>query len=367
MEDRRLRIAITQGDTNGVGYEIIFKVFSEPEMLDLCTPIIYGSPKIAAYHNKALNFNDNFSIISKAEDARNGCLNVLTCFDNEVKVELGTPTDESGQAAMKALDRAMTDYRKGLFDALVSAPIDKNNFKIDGIPFNCVSHYVNMCIGEDIKTLTIYLNDSMRVAAMTNDCALKDVSQAINKDDIISNVSNFSKVLKRDFRLSEPRIAVLALNPDANGTEEKEIITPAVEALAQDGILAFGPYSADEFFASDDLDSFDGVLAMYHDQGVLPFHILQPNKGICTIAGMPLVCTYPDMTPQFSIAGKGMADESQLRNAIYAAIDIVRNRKNYDIPFANPLPKIYKEKREETDKQRFAGQNQKDRNQEIIE
>jgi 4-hydroxythreonine-4-phosphate dehydrogenase len=364
MEDRKPRIAITQGDTNGIGYETIFKAFSEPEMLDLCTPVIYGSPKIAAYHNKALNFNNNFCIINKAEDTRNGNLNVLTCFENEVKVELGTPTEESGLAAMKALDRAMTDFRNGLFDALVMAPISKDSLKINGIPFNSVSDFVKMCVNEKSTPLTIYINERMRVTSLTDNCAFKDVSQAINKDDIISKSKEFFSVLKRDFRLSEPRIAVLALNPDGKGTEEKEIIAPAVNALADEGLPVFGPYTADEFFASNSLDSFDGVLSMYHDQGLLPFHILQPDNGICMIAGLPLICTYPDMTPQFNIAGKGIANENQLRSAVYAAIDIARNRENYDAPLANPLQKIYKDKRDENDKQHFSGQRTKERSQE---
>lgn len=271
MEEKMIRVAITQGDTNGVGYEVILKTFADPAMLELCTPIIYGSPKIAAYHRKALNLETNFSIINKAEEARDGRLNILTCFDDEVKVELGQPSEEAGQAAFKALDRAMTDYRAGLYDVLVTAPINKATIQNPGFRFTGHTEYIETSVGDGNKALMILMNEQLRVALVTTHLPIKDVSKAITKEAIIEKATIFHKSLKRDFRISNPRIAVLSLNPHAGdngllGSEEQDIIKPAIEELEKNGIQAFGPYPADGFFGSNTYEHFDGVLAMYHDQ-----------------------------------------------------------------------------------------------------
>ncbi len=358
-QERKIRVAITQGDTNGVGYEVIFKAFADPTILELCTPIIYGSPKIAAYHRKALNFDTNFSIINNADEARDGRVNLLNCFDDEVKVELGLPSTEAGSAALKALDRAMTDFRSGLYDVLVTAPINKATIQSPGFHFPGHTEYIETSVGDGQKALMILMNETLRVALVTTHLPIKDVAKAITKEGIIEKTTIFHTALKRDFRISNPRIAVLALNPHAGddgllGQEEKEIISPAIEELAGKGIQAFGPYPADGFFGSGAYDHFDGVLAMYHDQGLAPFKTIALESGVNYTAGLPIVRTSPDHGTAYDIAGQGKADENSMRQAIYTAIDVFRNRQNYDEPLKNPLPKLFHEKREDGDKARFA-------------
>ncbi len=359
MEERKIRVAITQGDTNGVGYEVILKVFADPAMLELCTPIIYGSPKIAAYHRKALSLETNYSIINNAEEARDGRVNLLTCFDEEVKVDLGQPSAEAGEAALKSLDRAMTDYRSGLYDVLVTAPINKATIQSPGFQFPGHTEYIETSVGEGNKALMILMNESLRVALVTTHMAIKDVARAITKEAVIEKAIIFHQALKRDFRISAPRIAVLSLNPHAGdngllGTEEKEVITPAIEELAAKGIQAFGPYPADGFFGSGNYDYFDGVLAMYHDQGLAPFKTIALESGVNYTAGLHIVRTSPDHGTAYDIAGQGKADENSMRQAIYTAIDVWRNRQQYDEPMQNPLPKLFHEKREDGEKARFA-------------
>lgn len=358
MENRKIRVAITHGDTNGVGYEVIFKTFAEPAMLELCTPVIYGSPKVAAYHRNALGIQANFTIISSAADAHNGKLNLLTTFDEEVKVELGMPSKEAGTAALKALDRAMADYKAGLFDVLVTAPINKSNIQGDGFKFCGHTEYLEDRAGDGGKSLMILLNDIMRVALVTTHLPVKDVSDKITKELIIEKAAIFSRSLKRDFRISNPRIAVLALNPHAGdngllGKEEQEIIAPAIKELSDKGVFAFGPYAADGFFGSGAYGAFDGVLAMYHDQGLAPFKALDRGEGVNFTAGLPIVRTSPDHGTAYEIAGKNVADESSFRNAVYVALDVFRNRAEYDAPLANPLEKLYHEKRDDSEKTRF--------------
>ena len=358
-QERKIRVAITQGDTNGVGYEVIFKAFADPAILELCTPIIYGSPKIAAYHKKALNLETNFTIINKAEEARDGRLNLLSCFDDEVKVELGQPSKEAGDAALRALDRAMTDFRAGLYDVLVTAPINKATIQSPGFQFPGHTEYIETSVGNGQKALMILMNETLRVALVTTHLAIRDISRAITKESIVEKATIFHTTLKRDFRISNPRIAVLALNPHAGddgllGSEEKEIISPAIEELAGKGIQAFGPYPADGFFGNGTYYHFDGVLAMYHDQGLAPFKTIALESGVNFTAGLPIIRTSPDHGTAFDIAGQGKADENSMRQAIYTAIDVFRNRQNYDEPLKNPLPKLFHEKREDGDKARFA-------------
>ena len=358
-QERKIRVAITQGDTNGVGYEVILKALAAPEILELCTPIIYGSPKIAAYHRKVLNLEINFNIINTAEEARGGRVNLLSCFDDETKIELGQPSAEAGQAALKALDRAMTDYRAGLYDVLVTAPINKATIQSPGFQVHGHTEYIEASVGEGQKALMILMNESLRVALVTTHLAVKDIAKAITKEAIIEKATIFHTSLKRDFRISSPRIAVLSLNPHAGdngllGSEENDIIIPAIEQLADKGIQAFGPFAADGFFGSGTYDYFDGVLAMYHDQGLAPFKTIALENGVNYTAGLPIVRTSPDHGTAYDIAGQGRADENSFRQAIYTAIDVFRNRKFYDEPLKNPLPKLFHEKREDGEKARFA-------------
>ena len=336
MEDRKIRVAITHGDTNGIGYEVIFKTFEDPMMLELCTPIIYGSPKVASYHRKTMNLEPPFSIINSAEEAREGRLNLLATFDEEVKVELGVPTEESAEAARKAMQRAKGDLQKGLYDVLVLAPVKPNPNP-----------------AKEDKSLLVMLGDLVRIGLVTNHLPIKDVPQALSVEKIAEKGQLFFKSLKRDFRISNPRLALLALNPQ-EGAEEKDIIRPAIEAMEKEGIQAFGPFAADEFFGNHQYEYFDGVLAMYDDQGNVPFKTLSQEYGVKLKAGITAIITTPDHGPAFDIAGKGIASEQSLRHAIYTAIDMYRHRNDYDEPLAHPLPKLYHEKREDGEKVRFA-------------
>lgn len=354
MEDRKIRVAITHGDTNGIGYELIFKTFAEPEMLEICTPIIYGSPKVAAYHRKAIDLQANFSIINKAEDAQDGRINLLACFDDDVKVDLGMPTKESGEAALKALDKAMTDFRSQLFDVLVACPVSKANMPTSNFKYNGLKDYAETSIGDGAKGMKLLINETLRIAVAAEGHAIKDVPQCITEDTITSKIRTLHASMKSDFRLSNPRIAVLALNSTTDGDEEKNIIIPAIKQTAEEGINVYGPYTAEEYFGQCYFEAFDCTLAMYDDQATIPFTTLMQNDGIYYVTSLPLVCTAPALTPSFETAGKGESDENALRHAIYEAIDILRNRNEYNEPLAHPLQKLYHEKRDESEKVRFS-------------
>lgn len=359
MDNKKIRVAITHGDTNGIGYELIFKAFAEPEMLEYCTPIIYGSPKVAAYYRKAMNLPAQFSIIQKAEDAEDGRINLLAAVDGEVKVDMGMPTQESGEAAVKALDRAMTDYRDNLYDVLVTAPINSQNAQIEGVPFRGHKDYIETCLGEGNKGLSILVGEDMRIASITEKTPLKDVPAAISQESIVEKVKILHATIKRDFYISNPRIAVLALNPrnnedDSCGTEEREIIIPAINQLNEQAIQAFGPYAADDFFGNGYYREFDAVMAMYHDQATTPFRSISTEEGVVYTAGLPIIQTSAHTTPSYSITGCNEADATSFRHAIFLALDAFRHRLAYDEERENPLPKLYHEKRDDSEKVRFA-------------
>ena len=359
MENEKIRVAITHGDTNGIGYEVIFKAFEDPMMLELCTPIIYGSPRAAAYHRKALEMELNVNIINTAEEAEEGKLNLLTTFEEEVKIELGKPSPEAGTAALTALERAMADFKENQYDVLVTAPINKNNIQGDTFRFCGHTEYIEEKVGDGAKSLMILMSGNLRVALVTTHLAVKDIAAAITTEKIVEKATILHDSLKRDFRITNPRIAVLSLNPHVGdngllGTEEQEMIIPAINILEENNIQAFGPYAADGFFGSGTYTKFDAVLAMYHDQGLAPFKALASESGVNYTAGLPIVRTSPDHGTAYDIAGKNKADHNSLRHAIYTAIDVYRNRSNYDEATANPLKKLYHERREDGDKARFA-------------
>ena len=359
MDNKKIRVAITHGDTNGIGYELIFKAFNEPEMLEYCTPIIYGSPKVAAYYRKAMNLPAQFSIIQKAEDAEDGRINLLAAIEEEVKVDMGMPTPESGAAAVKALDRAMTDYRDGLYDVLVTAPVSSQNIKIEGYTFVDHKDYIETCLGDGSHALSLLVGDDLRIASVTGKTPLTQVAKSITQESIVEKTTLLWHTLKRDFLLTNPRIAVLALNPSINeeqscGTEERNIIIPAIDALAEKGIQAFGPYPADDFFGNGYYNEFDGVMAMYHDQAAVPFHSLFNEDGVLYTAGLPIIHTAANTTPCYYMAGYNEADAISFRHAIFLALDAFRHRETSEEAYQNPLPKLYHEKRDESEKVRFS-------------
>lgn len=365
MKNGKIVVGITHGDVNGVGYEVILKIFSEPAMLELCTPIIYGSPKVATYHRKALELTTNFVTIQKADDVVDGRLNLVDCLPEEVKIDFGQATAESGQAALKALERAMADYRGGLFDVLVTAPINKASIQGDGFHFPGHTEYIQECVGDGREALMILMNDVLRVALVTTHLPIREVAQAITKEVVMRKIRIFHEALRKDFNVEKPRIAVLALNPHAGdggllGAEEQDVIIPAIEEISKEGIICIGPYPADGFFGNRTYDSYDGVLAMYHDQGLAPFKALSMADGVNFTAGLPIVRTSPDHGTAYDIAGKGKADEASMRQAIYTALDVFRNRQRYEEAHANPLRKQYHERRDDSDKLKLNAPEEKE-------
>lgn len=351
----KLRVGITHGDINGVGYEVILKAFDNAVMLDLCTPIVYGSPKVAAYHRKAIDSQTGFTIINSATEANRGKLNILACVDDELKVELGNPTEDAGKAALASLERALADYREGLIDVLVTAPINKHTIQAENFHFPGHTEYIQERAGEGEKALMILMKDELRVALVTGHLPVKSISSAITKELIQEKLTIFEQSLSRDFRIEKPRIAVLALNPHAGdqgllGTEEQEVIIPALAEMKEKGMFCYGPYPADGFFGSELYTKFDGVLAMYHDQGLAPFKALAMEDGVNYTAGLPIVRTSPAHGTAYDIAGQGIASASSMRHAIYSALDIYRNRIAYDEARRNPLKKHYHEKRDDSHK-----------------
>ena len=355
MEDRTIRVGITQGDINGVGYEVILKTFSDPVMLDLCTPVIYGSPKIATYHRKAMDISTNFSIINSASEIEDGRVNIMNCVDDDLKVEFSKPTAESGKAALLALEKAMADFGTGAYDVLVTAPINKNTIQSDEFQFHGHTEYIEDRVGNGQKSLMILMKDGLRVALVTGHIPVKDIATTITKELIMSKMEIFYRSLKQDFGIGSPRIAVLALNPHAGdqglmGTEEAEVIIPAMKEMVAKGVQCFGPYPADGFMGSGNQEHFDGILAMYHDQGLAPFKAVAMDEGVNFTAGLPIVRTSPAHGTAYDIAGKGLASEDSFRQAVYVAIDVYRRRQIEEAITARPLRKQYYEKRDDSDK-----------------
>ncbi len=349
MEKKKIRVGITHGDLCGVGYEIILKTFAYPMMCETCIPIVYGSPKAATYHRKMLNLTTNFSMVNTPAEAQEGRLNMISCFDEEVKIDFGIPSPESGHAALLSLQRAIKDYRNGDIDVLVTAPINKASIQNSDFHFTGHTEYLEHELGEGKESLMILMSSLMKVALVTTHLPIKDVAANITQEKIEKKISIFHSSLKNDFTISIPRIAVLGLNPHCGddgllGTEEKDIIKPAINAMREKGIQCFGPYPADGFFGASMYTHFDGVLAMYHDQGLAAFKALSSEDGVNFTAGLPIVRTSPDHGVAYDIAGKGEANENSFRQAIYVALDVWRNRQIDKEAYANPLKIIVQEK-----------------------
>ena len=351
MEGQMIRVGITQGDINGIGYEVILKTFSDPRMVELCTPIIYGSSKIAAYHRKALDLPPvNLNTITRAEDAGMNRVNIINCVPDDTKVELAKSTSIAGEAAFLSLEAAVTDIKRGEVDVLLTAPINKHNIQNETFHFPGHTEYLEECFGgSERKALMILMKDDLRVALVTGHLPLSEVASSLNVDEIVTKLRIFNHSLKQDFGIVKPRIAVLSLNPHAGdagllGTEEETIIKPAMEEAEKKGIMSFGPYPADGFFGSRMYDKFDGILAMYHDQGLAPFKALAMDEGVNYTAGLPVVRTSPAHGTAYDIAGKNLASEDSFRHALYVALDVYRNRLRYKEATANPLRKQYFER-----------------------
>lgn len=328
-----IKIGITQGDINGISYEVILKTLEDNRISELCTPIVYGSPKVAAYHRKMLNLNVNLNIINKAEEAQEKKPNIINCCNEEIKVEVGTSTPQAGEAAFKALEGATKDLKEGKIDVLVTAPINKNNIQSENFSFPGHTEYLENLFGNKGDALMILANDSLRVAVATGHVPISKVSESLTKENILTKIKQFNKSLIEDFGIFKPRIAVLGLNPHAGdkgviGKEEEEIIAPAVKEALDEGVICFGPLPADGFFGANGQAHYDGILAMYHDQGLIPFKTIAMDNGVNFTAGLSVVRTSPDHGTAYDLAGQNMASENSFRQALYMAIDVYKNRQN---------------------------------------
>jgi 4-hydroxythreonine-4-phosphate dehydrogenase len=342
MEKKTIIAGISQGDINGIGYEVIIKALSDPMINDICTPVVYGSPKVAAYHRKALNINNfSFNNIRTADEAHTKKANMINCLDDNIRVELGKSTPQGGEAALASLEKAVEDIINGKIDVLITAPIDKKNIQSENFHFNGHTEYLKSKAGAQ-EVLMFMIGESMRIGIATGHAPLSKVPGLITIDSLMSKIRMMNQSLIFDFGIRKPRIAVLGLNPHAGdnsllGTEEAEIITPAIEKAQKEGIMTFGPFPADGFFGAGSFVKFDGILAMYHDQGLTPFKALSFDSGVNFTAGLPFVRTSPVHGTAFAIAGKGEASENSFRQAIYLACDIFRNRQIYTEISKNPL------------------------------
>ena len=345
-------VAITAGDTNGVGYEVIIKALLNGYVFEIMRPVIYGNAAVAKHHIQTLSEdyrNITWNLIDSPEQAKDGRLNLITCYTDNVPVALGTPTPEANKAAKASLDRACRDLKDGKVQALVTAPLNK-----EALNGGHTEYLEKQFDGDELMMLC---SGNLRVALVCNHVALADIPAQITEERILQKMTILNNALKRDFGLEKPRIAVLALNPHAGdagllGKEEQEIIVPAIEKAKEQGIWAFGPYAADGFFGTGHFTHFDAVLAMYHDQGLIPFKTLDMS-GVNFTAGLNIIRTSPDHGTGYNIAGKDQADESSMRNALFMAIDVLRQREQYDELTANPLPFIVREDREGRPRREF--------------
>jgi 4-hydroxythreonine-4-phosphate dehydrogenase len=343
--DQRPVIGISCGDINGIGIELIIKTVSDTRLLDICTPVIFSSNKALNFYRKSIpEINFNFSTIKEANRVNHKQVNLFSCWEDEVAIVPGQLTDIGGKYAVLSLVTAAQALKEGKIDGLVTAPIHKKNTQ--SVEFNFTGHtpYLKNLFGvQDV--LMFMVADNMRVGLVTEHVPVNEIAQHITREAILSKLQLMNHSLKRDFLITKPRIAVLGLNPHAGdegliGKEEEEIIRPAIKEAKQRDIFCFGPYSADAFFAHGSHEKFDGVLAMYHDQGLIPFKSLAFGEGVNYSAGLEKVRTSPDHGVAFDIAGKNKADESSFREAIFKCVDIIRNRKEYEEQMKNPLKKI---------------------------
>lgn len=342
----KLKIGITQGDINGVGYEVLLKAFEDPAMLELFTPVVYGSAKVAHTYRKNLGLPEmRFNIINTPADAAPDKINLINVMEGEPQLDPGTPTPASGKAALDALRAATSDLREGAIDALVTCPISKEAIHGEEFDFPGHTEYLEAeTAGEGNKAMMIMCGEHMRVALVTIHEPIAEVAPLITREKVTKAILDFAATLTADFGVHAPRIAVLALDPHAGdngviGREDAEIITPAIADAAKKKVIAFGPYPADGFFGSGAFRKFDGILAMYHDQGLIPFKLIEGERGVNFTAGLPVVRTSPDHGTAYDIAGKGVADPTSLREAIFTAIDICRNRAREAEATRNPLRK----------------------------
>lgn len=348
--DEKIIVGISQGDINGIGLEVIIKTFLDPQMFDICTPVIFGSNKTASFHRKALNIEDfSFNQIKDISGINHKRANIINVYEDEPLVELGKQTEIGGKYALLSLEAAAYALAQKKITVLVTAPINKENIQSPDFKFPGHTEYLDEKFG-DGNSLMFLVSDDLKVAVVTGHIPVTKVAQELSPEKILKKIQVLHKSLIEDFEIRKPKIAVLGLNPHAGdngviGDEEKNIIIPAINKAKEEGLLVYGPYSADGFFGNGTYKNFDAVLAMYHDQGLIPFKTIAFNSGVNFTAGLPIVRTSPDHGTAYDIAGKNIASEESFRKAIYTAIDIFKRRQLHGLINSNPL-KISLQRRE---------------------
>lgn len=336
MINNKLTVGITQGDENGIGYEVIIKALADARILDSFTPVVYGSSKIFGFYRKLIHNLDPMDVysINSAKDAKFHKINIVNCIPDTVVVEPGQASEDAARDAITSLETAVKDLKDGLVDVLVTAPINKQSMDKVGFGFTGHTEFLQKAFGAK-DVLMFMVSDRMRIALVTQHIPIRDVPAAITKEKILSKLRLMKASLQRDFCVDDPKIAVLGLNPHCGdggllGKEEQEVIIPAVKAAQEEGINAFGPYSPDGFFGLGNYSRFDATLAMYHDQGLAPFKTISFADGVNFTAGLPVVRTSPDHGTAFEKAGRDESDPHSMISSIFTAIDIYRNRVSYD-------------------------------------
>jgi 4-hydroxythreonine-4-phosphate dehydrogenase len=338
----KIRIGISQGDINGISYEVVIKTFMDARMNEICIPVIFGSPKVLAYHRKALDL-EHFSpvTISSPSEAKGNKVYVINCVDDNIRVELGKNTLAAGEASLSALQAATDALEKGSIDALVTGPINKENIRKAGFDYSGHTEYLQHRFHAE-EVMMLMTSDLMKVGLVAGHVPVAELSRFITRELIVDKLKILAHSLLSDFGIRNPRIAVLGLNPHAGdngvlGDEENEVIVPALEDARKMKILAFGPFPSDGFFGAGSFRHFDAVLAMYHDQGLAPFKALTMDQGVNYTAGLKAVRTSPAHGTAYELAGKNEASASSFRNAIFTAVDVVRNRRLHREITRDPL------------------------------
>lgn len=341
MEDK-IRVGISQGDINGIGLEVVIKTFLEPQLCEVCTPVLFSSQKTVGYYRRVLGVEDfNFNPTRDLSQINTKKPNVFVCYEEEVNIEMGKSTPVGGKYAAISLEKACDALKNNQIDVLVTAPINKNNIQSESFKTPGHTEYLAEKFGNGKSGIMLMCSDDLRVGLVTGHVPVKNIASELSIQKIEEKIQQLNRTLIEDFNIRKPRIAVLGLNPHAGdngliGTEEKDMITPAIEKV-KGNILAFGPYPADGFFGNGTYKKFDAVLAMYHDQGLIPFKSIAFNNGVNFTAGLPIVRTSPDHGTAYDIAGKNLANEESFKKAVYMAIDIFRNRRQYAELTQNPL------------------------------
>jgi 4-hydroxythreonine-4-phosphate dehydrogenase len=337
-------IAITPGDINGIGLEVILKTFVDERLLQYCTPVLYGSSRLVNYHRKMLGMQTfNYSQSRSIDRIQPHAFNIVNCWEEEIPLQVGSQTDAGGRYALLALQGAVADWKENKVQALVTAPINKRNIFSDSFPFRGHTAFLAQQAGV-ADYLMIMSSEMMRIGLVTEHVPITELASHITIEKVFQKIKLLHQSLQRDFGFTRPIISVLGLNPHAGdngliGNEDGTIITAAIAQAKEQGMLAYGPFAADGFFGSGRYQKSDGILAMYHDQGLIPFKTLCFSNGVNVTAGLPFVRTSPDHGVAYDIAGKNIANEESFRQAVFTALDIIRNRSGYAERNSNPLKK----------------------------